>query len=200
MTRLTTKGTSLMTLSNSPDRNIGVQRNTNDSVDRRIGDQWNTIYTSEYISKLQIHQHSLLTRKVFSRHNLSSQVFFSVSSWSSSSHLHCQVIFIKSGSSLDHHQVWIITWSIASLDHHWIIIIITSSAISIKWCYLFILLVTGSSTDLVLFHVGCRPSLEVGIHILQHLYLTMRGTHTRTVSEWPSQHLHLSFSKNGSQL
>ena len=28
-------------------------------------------YTSEYILKLQIHQHSLLTRKVFSRHNSS---------------------------------------------------------------------------------------------------------------------------------
>ena len=26
-------------------------------------------YTSEYIPKLQIHQHSLLTRKVFSQHN-----------------------------------------------------------------------------------------------------------------------------------
>ena len=47
-------------------------------------------YTDEYISKLQLHQHSLLTRKVFSRHNLTAQVFFSVSS----SHLHVQVIFI----------------------------------------------------------------------------------------------------------
>ena len=36
-------------------------------------------YTSEYILKLQIHQHSLLTRKVFSWHNRLAQVFFSKS-------------------------------------------------------------------------------------------------------------------------
>ena len=77
-------------------------------------------YTSEYILKLQIHQHSLLTRKVFSRCNLSPQVFFSVSSGSSLSHIHLQVIFIvKSSSSLSHiHQFWIITGSGSSLDHH----------------------------------------------------------------------------------
>ena len=141
----------------------------------------------EYISKLQIHQHSLLTRKVFSWHNLSKQVFFSVSSGSSSSHLHLhrQVIFIfkSSSSSLDHH--WIITWSRASLDLdcYWIIIIINASAISIKWCYLFILLVTGSSIEPSLFHTSCRPSLHVAIHLLQHLYLTMGGTHLATMSE-----------------
>ena len=60
-------------------------------------------YTSEYISKLQLHQHSLLTWKVFSQHNLLAQVFLSVSFGSSSSHLH---------------QVWIITVSVSSLDHH----------------------------------------------------------------------------------
>ena len=49
-----------------------------------------------------------------------------------------------------------------------------------------ILLVTRSSTEPTLFHVGCRPSLHVGL--LQYLYLTlsqngqhshltMRGTH-----------------------
>ena len=70
-----------------PDRNIGVQY---------------IIYTSEYILKLQIHQHSLLNRNVVSRHNLSAQFFFS-------------------RSSLDHHQFWIITGSLSSLDHHWII-------------------------------------------------------------------------------
>ena len=53
-------------------------------------------YKSEYILNLQIHQHSLLTRKVFSRQNSSAQVF---------------VI----GSSLDHHQSWIITGSSSSL-------------------------------------------------------------------------------------
>ena len=82
-------------------------------------------YTDEYILNLQFHQHSLLTRKVFSRHNLLAQVFFSVSSGSSSglchlqSHLYVQVIFIciwiitRSGSSsldLDHHHwIWIIS-------------------------------------------------------------------------------------------
>ena len=84
--------------------------------------RYNIRYTSEYISKLQMHQHSLLTRKVFSRHNLSAQVFFSVSSRSSSSHIHLQVIFIgkSSSSSLDHH--WIIIEIGSSLDHHCIII------------------------------------------------------------------------------
>src|SRR5882757_5845852 len=96
-------------------------------------------YTNEYIPKLQIHQHSLLTRKVFSRHNLSAQVLFSVSFGSSSSHLH---------------QIWSITGSSSSLDHHcWII----TGAISI-------LLVTGSSTEPALFHAGCKPSLHVGLH------------------------------------
>ena len=113
--------------------------------------KYNIKYTIEYILKLQIHQHSLLTRKVFSRHNLSAQVFFSVSYGSSSSHLciqfififkssslsihlhhlhhlHCQVIFIKSGSSLDHHRVWIITWFGASLNHHQVWIITWSGA------------------------------------------------------------------------
>ena len=93
--------------------------------------------TSDYIPKLQLHQHSLLTRKVFSQHNLSAQVFFSI--WSGSSlsshHFHLQVIFIwiwiitRSGSSsldLDHHSIWIIitgSRSSLDLDHHcWIII------------------------------------------------------------------------------
>ena len=134
-------------------------------------------YRSEYIPKLQIHQHSLLTRKVFSRHNLSAQIFFSVSFGSSSSHLHHQVIFIKSGSSLD-------------LDHYWIIIIITASTISIKWCYLCILLIIGSSIKPTLFHVGCKPSLHVFLHLLQHLYLTMGGTHPSSMSERHAQHSH----------
>ena len=148
--------------------------------------------------KLILHQHSLLTRKVFSRHNLSTQVFFSLSSESSSSsrHLHLQVIFIfKSssslghhhlhvifisgfGSSLDldhHHSIWIITWSESSLDHHlwiWIIPLSRSSLLDHHHkCYLFILLVTGISTEPALFHASCRPSLHVGL--LQHLYLTL---------------------------
>ena len=85
-------------------------------------------FTSEYILKLQIHQDSLLTRKVFSRHNLSAQVFLSVSYGSSSSHLHLQFIFIfkSSSSSLDHH--WIIMETGSSLDHHYNWIIIGSSS------------------------------------------------------------------------
>ena len=95
-------------------------------------------YTSEYIPKLQIHQHSLLTRKVFSWNNSSSQVFITGS-------------FIKGRSS-------------SKLDHHWIIIVITSPTISSKWCYLSILLVMGSSTEPILFLACCRPNLHVGLH------------------------------------
>ena len=130
----------------SPDQNIGAWH---DSITlqilprKNIGVQY-IRYTSEYIPKLQICQHSLLTRKVFSWHNLSAQVFFFVSSGSSSSHLHLQVIFIvksssssldhqwiiiKFGSSLlDHHQVWIITWFGVSLDHHLISISIKAGS------------------------------------------------------------------------
>ena len=116
-------------------------------------------YASEYILKLQIHQHSLLTRNIFSRHNSSTQVF--------------------------------ITGSSSKLDHYWIIII-TAYAISIKWCYLLILLVTGSYTEPTLFHVGFRPILHVGLHLLQHLYLTMGGTHPTSMLERPAQHLYLT--------
>ena len=85
-------------------------------------------YTSEYILKLQLHQHSLLTRKVFFQQNLLAQVFFSVSSGSSSSlchlqsHLYLQVIFTGFGSSLDldHHGT-----SPLDLDHLLILINIT---------------------------------------------------------------------------
>ena len=115
-------------------------------------------YTSEYIPKLQIHQHSLLTRKVFSWHNLSAHVFFS----RTFSNMNHHWIIIKYGSSLDHHQIWIITRSSSKLDHHWIIII-TASTISINWCYLSILLVIGISTEPALFHVRCRAILDVSL-------------------------------------
>ena len=105
----------------SPDRNIGAWH---DSITSQILARINTgvqyiRYTSEYIPKLEIHQHSLLNWKVFSRHNLYSQVFFYVSS---SIHLHLQVIKSVSSLYLDHH--WIIIESRSSLDleHHWIII------------------------------------------------------------------------------
>ena len=94
-------------------------------------------------------------------------------------------IIIKVGSSLDHHQRWIITRSSSKMDQHWIIIIIIiASTIFIKSCYPSILLIIGSSTEPALFHAGCRPSLHVGLHLLQHLYLTQ--------SERPTQHLHLT--------
>ena len=50
-------------------------------------------YTSECILKLQIDHHSLLTRKVFSKHNSLAQ------------------FFVTGSSSLDYHQRWIITRS-----------------------------------------------------------------------------------------
>ena len=143
----------LFTLLILPDRNIEVQY---------------IIYTSEYILKLQIHQHFLLTRKVFSLTQFISTILLL---W----------IIIKAGSSLDQHQVWNITRSTSSPNHHWInikagssskldhhqiIINITAFAVLNKWCYLSILLVTGSSTDPNLFHIDCRPSLHVGLHHL----------------------------------
>ena len=51
--------------------------------------KYNKKYTSEYIPKLQIHQHSLLTRKVFSWHSSSTQVFITGSSSKLDHHHHC---------------------------------------------------------------------------------------------------------------
>ena len=153
--------------------------------------------------------------EVFSRHNLSSWVFFSISSGSSMSsrHIHLQVIFIfKSSSSLGHihlqvififkssssrsgsslnldhrHWIWIISEaSYLYLDHPSIWIISTrSSTLNLHRCYLVILLVTGSFTEPSLFHAGCRASHHVGL--LQRLYLTYS-------SEWLAQHLHMTYS------
>ena len=89
-------------------------------------------YIEEYIPKLHIHQHSLLTRKVFFRHNFqhwSSSLYqldhLVFKSSSSSSHLRLQVIFIfKSSSNLDHLSIWIIITGL-DMDHHSIWIIIT---------------------------------------------------------------------------
>ena len=129
-----------------PDRNIRAWHDSNTLQTHpriNIGVQY-IRYMDEYIMKLQLHQHSLLTRKVFSRHNLSTQVLFSVSSGSSSSlrHLHLQVISIFKSSlssshlhlDLDHrHWIWIITRSGSSLDldHHCWIIIMSS----ISWFF-----------------------------------------------------------------
>ena len=181
----------LVYIIDSRDRNIGVWH---DSItllillDRNIGVQY-IRYTSEYIPKLQIHQHSFLTRKVFSWHNSLAKVFF----YGSSLDHHQRWIIIETGSSLDHHQSWIIieTGSSSKLDHHWIVII-TASTISINWCYLSILLLIGISTEPALFHAGCRPSLHVGLHLIQHLYLTMGGTHPTSMSERNAQHLNFT--------
>ena len=111
-------------------------------------------------------------------------------------HLSIWIIITGSGSSLDldHHRwIWIISRSRSSSniitgsgssldqDHHcWIIITGSRSSLDLDhpWCYLMILLVTGSSTELALFHASCRPSLLVGL--LQHLYLTLsqNGQHS----------------------
>ena len=104
---------------------------------------------------------------------------------SSSSHLHLDldhhsiwIIITGSGSSslgLDHHWIWIISAgsTLLDLDHHfWTIITRSRSSLGHHhWCYLMILLVTGSSTEPALFHAGCRPSLHVGL--LQRLYITL---------------------------
>ena len=101
----------------------------------------------------------------------------------------------SSSSDLDHHSIWIIitgsgssldiitgSGSSLDLDHHWTssldldhhsirIITAGSSSLDHHGCYLVIRLITGSSTEPTLFHVGCRPSLHVGL--LQRLYLTL---------------------------
>ena len=82
-------------------------------------------------------------------------IWIIIESSSSSSHLHLDLNH--------HHSIWIISGSETSLlDHH-------------HRCYLLILLIIGSSTELSLFHVGCSPSLQVGLCLPQHLYLTMIG-------------------------
>ena len=143
-------------------------------------------YIEEYIPQLHIHQHSLLTRKVFFRHNFqhwSSSLYqldhLVFKSYSSSSHHRLQVI-IGSGSSwniitgsgssldLDHHH-WTGSGSSLDLDHYcWIIITGSGSSLDLDqhWCYLMILLVIGSSTEPALFHAGCRPTLHVGLYHL----------------------------------
>ena len=92
--------------------------------------------TSEYILKLHIHQHSLLTRKVFFRHNFQH--------WSSVLYHWIMFIFKSSSLDLDHHRT-----SSQDLDHHSIWIIITESRSSLDldhhhW--------TGSGSSLDLDH------------------------------------------------
>ena len=67
-----------------------------------------------------------------------------------------------SSLDLDHLLIWINITGL-DLDHHSIWIIITGYGSSLDldqyWCYLMILLVIGSSTELALFHAGCSPTL-----------------------------------------
>ena len=110
-----------------------------------------------------------------------------------------------------HHWIWIITRSRSSpviitgsrssldLDHHHWISIITGH--HHHGCYLMILLVTGSSTKLSLFHAGCRPSHHVGLHPALTSDLLVRkvcpvltsdhvGTNPIIISKRPSTHIH----------
>ena len=145
--------------------------------------------TSEYSSKLQLHQHSLLTRKVFFRHNFQHKasslyhidlhrVLVIFKSSSSSSHLDLQVIFIfksSSSSDLDHHSIWIITghhhwiWIITG-HHHWIWII-TGSGSSLNLDHFFWIIITQSGSSLGHLH-GCYLLilLIIGISIEPALF------------------------------
>ena len=80
------------------------------------------------------------------------------------------------------------------LDHHGIWIIITGSRSSLldqhHWCYLMILLITWISTQLALFHAGCRPSHNVGLH--PTLTSDHVGTNPIIISERQAQHSHLT--------
>ena len=105
---------------------------------------------------------------------------------SSSIHLHMDLdhhhwIYIITRSRLSlldhHHWIWIITGFGLSLDleHPWIWIISGSGSSLLDHhhrCYLSILLVIVSSTKPDhFFYAGCRPSVHVGLYLLQHLYL-----------------------------
>ena len=122
-------------------------------------------YTSEYILNLQIHQHSLLTRKVFSRQNLSAQVFCSISSGSSSSlhHIHLQFISIFKSPSSSSHLYLQVTFifkssspgSVSLLDiDHPSISIISGFGSSLDLDHLCWIIITGSSR--VLSHDSSR--------------------------------------------
>ena len=116
-----------------------------------------------YTSTLPLNQEGILSTQFLA------QVFFSVSSGSSSSLRHLQVIFIiGSGSSLDldHHWIWIITRSGSLLlDHHYWIWIITRSGSTLMLSHdssRHRNLYRASSFSCWLYaypHVGIRPAL-----------------------------------------
>ena len=51
-------------------------------------------------------------------------------------------------------------------------------------CYLMILPIIGSSTELALFHVGCRPSLHVGLSWCLYLTLSQNGPCSTYIWPW----------------
>ena len=125
---------------------------------------------------LPLNEEGILLTKFISTSLLLCIIWIIIESSSSSSHLHLDldyhliwIIITRSGSSLDlDHLCWInITRSGSSLDldhDSWITITWYGSSLGHHHrCYLIILLVTRSSTEPALFHVGCRPSLHVGL-------------------------------------
>ena len=117
-----------------------------------------------YTSTLPLNQEGILSTQ------FSAQVFFSISSRSSSSPRHLQVIFIfklSSSSDLDHHQtssldldhhsIWIIITGSGSSwgHHHWIWIITQSGSSSLDLDHHSIWIITaGSGSSLDLDHLG----------------------------------------------
>ena len=138
-----------------PGINIGLQyiRNTSEIH-----------FKVTYTSTLPLNQEGILSTQ------FSAQVFFSVSSRSSSSPHHLQVLFIFKSSSTSSHLhlqviwIWIISRSRSSQN------IITGSGSSLDlddlWsssCVYY--LVIGSSTEPALFHASCRPIHQVGLRL-----------------------------------
>ena len=159
-------------------------------------------------------RYSFLTRKVFSRHNLSAQVFCSISSGSSSSprHLHLQVISIfnsssssfVSGSSLNldhHHWIWIIIIGTPSLDldHPSIWIISGASYLDLDHPLIWIISAVSSTLNLhgcyLMILLVTRSSTEPALFHPGYRPSVRVGLLPALISdpktEWPTQHLYL---------
>ena len=107
---------------------------------------------------------------------------------------------------LDHHRNQIIINAGSSLDHHqsWIIINIITSAISIKWCYLSIIIVIGISIEPTPFSCWlqaqppCRPSYSSALisDLVRNSLPAVTFDYERNTStimlERNSQHSHLT--------
>ena len=126
--------------------------------------KYNIRYTSEYIPKLQIHQHSLLTRKVFSWHN---------------------------SSSLDRHQSWIIIITVDAISSKWCylsnqLIIGSSTEPTLFHAGFRPSLHVGLHLQHLYPTMGGLACHHVGK--AQHLHLTMRGPTCHHVGK--AQNLH----------